>query len=236
MQAQRWFSRLGYQPIVLTGCMLLAGLGSASAADGIASRRIVLKPEAGAMQVRARVPALGNQAFALGLPETIGCREALLVNFPEARVEWQGPDADGVVACSWGPGGRISYDLRLAPAEDFVDVEMTVRNHTEFLWRDVFAFNCLNPIEAPTFQDWKLDRTYMSRQGQPFRMSGTTRVQGHMPTVGCHDPTHPLYAIYGQDPRTTASQELGDKLVAEIVSRLADQVNAALAAAQDLPR
>ena len=39
---------------------------------------------------------------------------------------------------------------------------MTVRNHTEFLWHDVFAFNCLNPIEAPAFQDWKLERTYMS--------------------------------------------------------------------------
>ncbi len=188
MQVQRWFRRSKCPTMLLTGCLLLAGLGSASAAERSSSRRIVLLPEAGAMQVRARVPALGNQAFALGLPETIGCREALLVNFPEARVEWQGPDADGVVACSWGPGGRISYALRLVPAEDFVDVEMTVRNHTEFLWRDVFAFNCLNPIEAPTFQDWKLERTYMSRHGKPFLMSGTKRVQGHMPTVGFYLP------------------------------------------------
>ena len=60
----------------------------------------------------------------------------------------------------WGPGGRISYTLRLIPAEDYVDVEMTIRNHTEFLWHDVFAFNCLNPILAPVFQDWKLERTY----------------------------------------------------------------------------
>ena len=44
-----------------------------------------------------------------------------------------------------------------------------------------------------------------------------------------HDPTHPLYAIYGQDPRTTASKELGEKLVAEIVSRLAAKVEQALA-------
>jgi creatinine amidohydrolase len=43
-----------------------------------------------------------------------------------------------------------------------------------------------------------------------------------------HDPAHPLYAIYGQDPRTAASKELGDKLVAEIVSRLARQVEEAL--------
>ncbi len=146
--------------------------------------RIALQPQPGAMQVTARVPELDHQAFALGIPETIGCREAMLVNFPEARIEWQGPDADGIVSCSWGPGGRISYSLRLIPAEDYVDVEMTVRNHTEFLWHDVFAFNCLNPIQAPAFQDWKLERTYMSKQGKPFCMAQTTRVKGHMPTVG----------------------------------------------------
>lgn len=152
--------------------------------------RIVLLPQAGAMQVTARVPGLANQAFALGIPETIGCREALLVNFPEAKIDWEGPDEHGAVSCSWGPGGRISYDLRLVPADDFVDVEMTVRNHTEFLWRDVFAFNCINPIQAREFQDWKLERTYMSRQGQPFRMAETTRVQGPMPTVGFYLPQH----------------------------------------------
>jgi hypothetical protein len=44
-----------------------------------------------------------------------------------------------------------------------------------------------------------------------------------------HDPTHPLYAIHGQDPREKASKELGAKLVGEIVSRLAEKVTRALA-------
>jgi creatinine amidohydrolase len=48
-----------------------------------------------------------------------------------------------------------------------------------------------------------------------------------------HDPRHPLYAIYGQDPRTTASSELGDKLITEIVSRLAAKVENALAGRVD---
>lgn len=34
------------------------------------------------------------------------------------------------------------------------------------------------------------------------------------------NPDHPLYAIYGEDPRVTASQTLGDQLVNEIVDRL----------------
>jgi creatinine amidohydrolase len=44
-----------------------------------------------------------------------------------------------------------------------------------------------------------------------------------------HNPDHPLYAIYGQDPRTEASAELGKKFVDEIVTRLAAQVTDALA-------
>ncbi len=167
---------------------VLANLPTLSEAAVPATGRIVLQPQPGAMQVAARVPDLDNQVFALGIPETIGCREAMLVNFPEAKIEWQGPDADGAVSCSWGPGGRISYSLRLIPAADSVDVEMTIRNHTEFLWHEVFAFNCLNPIQAPAFQDWKLERTYMSRQSKPFCMAQTTRVKGHMPTVGFYLP------------------------------------------------
>ncbi|MBE7501708.1 MAG: penicillin acylase family protein [Verrucomicrobiales bacterium] len=152
------------------------------------ANRIVLAPHAGAMQVTARVPMLDNQSFALGLPETIGCREAMLVNFPEARVEWQGPDAQGVVSCAWSPGGRIWYSLRLLPGEDTVDVEMTIRNHTEFLWHDAFAFHCLNPIQAPTLLDWDLERTYLSQEGKPKRLAETTRVRGSMPTVGFYLP------------------------------------------------
>ena len=52
--------------------------------------RIVLQPQAGAMQVTARMPGLDNQAFSLGMPETIGCREAMLVNFPEAKLTGRG--------------------------------------------------------------------------------------------------------------------------------------------------
>ena len=140
------------------------------------------------MNVTAKVPELNDQAFSLGIPETIGCREAMLLNFPEVSVKWAGPDPQGVVSCSWGPGGRIQYSVRMIPHSDYVDVEMTVTNHTEFLWHDVFAFNCLNPTGAPDFKDWTLERTYMSVQGKPLCMARTQRVKGHMPTVGFYLP------------------------------------------------
>jgi len=76
----------------------------------------------------------------------------------------------------------------MVPARDYVDVEMTVRNQTEFLWHEVFAFNCLNPTGAPDFKDWTLERTYMSSQGKPLCLDRTQRVRGHVPTVGFYLP------------------------------------------------
>jgi hypothetical protein len=110
----------------------LSFLVVAAAPAARSSEPIVLRPQPGAMQVTARVPALGNQAFALGIPETIGCREAMLVNFPEAKIDWQGPDEHGVVSCSWGPGGRIAYTLRLVPADDYIDGRVGVRRCLRF--------------------------------------------------------------------------------------------------------
>ena len=43
-----------------------------------------------------------------------------------------------------------------------------------------------------------------------------------------HDPTHPLYGIYGDDPRTTASVENGKILVSGIVEQLSKMVRKAM--------
>jgi creatinine amidohydrolase len=47
-----------------------------------------------------------------------------------------------------------------------------------------------------------------------------------------HDPTDPLYAIYGQDPREHASEAAGRAIVKEIVERLAKQAEDALASSR----
>ena len=63
--------------------------------------RIVLTPVQGEMICYADVPSLPDQRFALGLPETIGCREEMmLLNFPEVRgrLKWSGPDSAGVLS------------------------------------------------------------------------------------------------------------------------------------------
>ena len=134
--------------------LLAAALNTcALAQDG----RIILRPRQGHMGGVVRAPKLGNQVFALGIPETIGCRERMILNFPEVKIHWDGPDDAGAISCKWTTEGRIRYAVRMTPAVDYVDIEMTIENLSDKLWRDVFAFNCLNPVNAKAFKDWKLE-------------------------------------------------------------------------------
>jgi creatinine amidohydrolase len=73
--------------------------------------------------------------------------------------------------------------------------------------------------------DWvRLD--WLTPGRSPEQVTIATTPQG---TASTHDPQHPLYAIHGQDPRTTASLELGQRLVEEIVGRLSTMVAEKLA-------
>jgi hypothetical protein len=148
------------------------------------AQNITLQPLAGQMNCGVRVPGLPRQGFNLGLPETIGSSEGMILNFPEVTIQWEGPDASGIVRHAWLSSGKIEYTLVLTPGSDYVDAVMTVRNLTRAGWTNVFSFNCLNPTGADQFKDWTLERTYMSKNGKPFRMDGTTRVNdGSMSTV-----------------------------------------------------
>jgi hypothetical protein len=148
------------------------------------SQNITLQPVQDQMVCGVKVPGLARQSFALGVPETIGSAEGMILNFPDVTINWTGPDQDGVVRHSWTTPGTIFYSIALKPFSDYVDMEMSITNLSGKSWTGVFSFNCLNPVSAPQFLDWTLSRTYMSRNGQPFRMDGTTRINaGSMKTV-----------------------------------------------------
>jgi hypothetical protein len=83
--------------------------------------RIVLRPRQGHMGGSARVPALDGQVFALGIPETIGCRERMILNFPEVDIRWTGPDEEGaitseadVVTATNSSQSRMARSMRLS--------------------------------------------------------------------------------------------------------------------------
>ncbi len=148
------------------------------------SQNITLKPVQGNMICAVQVNELNRQTFALGVPETIGSSEGMILNFPEVTISWSGPDKDGIVNHTWTSPKKIEYSLKLIPGKDYVDLEMTIKNISRDNWTNVFSFNCLNPVNAPQFQDWTLERTYMSKNGKPFRVDGTSRINtGQMKTV-----------------------------------------------------
>jgi creatinine amidohydrolase len=69
----------------------------------------------------------------------------------------------------------------------------------------------------------RLERLTPGRDAAAVTTPETPRREGHQ-----WDPAHPLYAIWGEDPRSAASAEIGKRLVEEIVRRLAGLVTAAL--------
>jgi creatinine amidohydrolase len=72
----------------------------------------------------------------------------------------------------------------------------------------------------------RLDRLTPGRDAARVTTPETPRHEGSQ-----WEPEHPLYAIWGEDPRATASAEIGRQLVAEIVARLSRRVTDALAEA-----
>jgi creatinine amidohydrolase len=73
--------------------------------------------------------------------------------------------------------------------------------------------------------EWvRLDRLTAGRDGAQVTTPETPRLEGRQ-----YEPGDPLYAIWGADPRSEASAEIGRRLVDEITRRLAERVTEALA-------
>ena len=154
---------------------------------GTQPQTIQLMPNQGKMPCNVVTNLDGKKnIFALTIPETIGCREGMLLNFPETDLAWEGPDADGVVRTGWTKDSVISYSLELVPGRDFVDAVMVITNLSKDNWEDVWSFNCLNPVKAPAFRDEQLDRTYMSTPAGPKPLSATERTIGPRPGIGVY--------------------------------------------------
>ena len=69
--------------------------------------------------------------------------------------------------------------------------------------------------------EWvRLDYLQPGREAEKVTLPDTPRGEASM-----ENPAHPLYAIFGEDPRLSASKALGDQLVNEIITRLVELVN-----------
>jgi hypothetical protein len=91
----------------------------------------------------------------------------MLLNIPEVRIQWEGPNDDGIVKGTWSPGGRVGYAVRIQPFVDTIEITMAIVNYTDYVWTDVWSFNCLQPRSGSDLVDADLTRTYMSVDGIP---------------------------------------------------------------------
>ena len=137
---------------------------------------ITLTPNNGSTNCLAVVSSLGNQAFFINAPEVIGCSENLILRDRETSVVWHRSDPKSSWRTGWSWPGHVTYSLALTPHVDYVDAEMTITNDSRSNWTNVFSSNCLNTTAACQFVDRKLERTYMSKHGAPFRMDSTNRI------------------------------------------------------------
>lgn len=164
--------------------LLSIGLGALLGCQPRQDNRIILMPEQGKMMVNAVVPLLNGQIFGLGIPETIGSREQMmLVNHTEATIHWTVDETQGSVSTTWIKEGHLRYELKIIPAEDYVDLVMTIENQSASKWHGVFAFNCVSPAIAPAFRDSSLERTFVSMHQQATSLATLPRVQGPRPTI-----------------------------------------------------
>ncbi|MBI4244731.1 MAG: hypothetical protein HY606_11630 [Planctomycetes bacterium] len=150
-------------------CLCIAGFNIYYEDRDPDEERIVLTPVKGAMTCGVYLKKI-DQSFAFGIPESIGSREhSLILNFPDVKpeeIEWKEDKKSGVASYSYSKSGLIEYDVKLTPHLDYIDLEMTIKNLTDEVWQDVFAFNCFNPVAARKFKDENLQRTYISVKGK----------------------------------------------------------------------
>lgn len=164
--------------------VLIMGLVSLAGCASPESNRILLMPVEGKMMVNAMVPQLDRRIFGLGIPETIGSAEEMwLVNHSDVEVHWDVDERDGRATTAWTKPGQIRYALELIPAENYVDIRMTIENRGSQTWHDVFAFNCVSPAKAPGFPDSTLHRTFISLDGRPAPLADVPRTVGPRPSV-----------------------------------------------------
>ena len=163
---------------------LIIGVFSLIGCNQKETDRIVLMPEQGRMMINALVPDLNGQIFGLGVPETIGSQEQMmLVNHSNAEIHWETDERTGSVSTTWARKDHLRYVLEIVPSKNYVDLVMTVENQSSSTWHDVFALNCVSPANAPSLRDSLHERTYISVEGEPVPLEKLPKVQGLRPTI-----------------------------------------------------
>jgi len=139
------------------------------------------------------VPVFPGDGFGLGLPEAIG--DAARAIWPNLiRPTWE-ELGDGAWKSTGRLEGELAYEATVTPAEETVDIAITLTNQSNRTWAQSLAFNCFNCGGSAAVNDYECVRHWVGHEGQAKRLITLPRQYGPRPTVQ-------LYSVEGAPPGT----------------------------------
>jgi len=141
----------------IVGCLTLAGLHTAG--------QISLAPEGNTVFVDVRQPSLDGM-LTLGSPELINdaTRRLVYTGTNLKSVQWQA-GKNGALHSEWRQEGLAAYRMTLTPETDGVQVDWTVTNLSQEVWKNVAGNVDMQSYRMPTFFDPAGDRIFLRGNG-----------------------------------------------------------------------
>lgn len=147
--------------------------------------------------------------FSVNIPEQVFAADGRKGGFIDFQPEWF--VSHDRLCFKWDQPGKAAISVELAPSPLVLGYTINVRNLQEKAWENVCAFPCFNQIDAPAFEDRRMERTFIpvgskltrlidiprvkSRSGRPFQIFLVEGAgQKVLPDFGC---TNPLRASGG---------------------------------------
>ena len=105
------------------------------------------------------VPDFGRQdIFRLCFPEVIAHETGYVHFYQDATPQWK--CINRVLQYEYTNPQSLWLKVELRPGADAIDIAISVKNLGSSTWPNAYAFNCLNPVNAPSFYDPNMARTW----------------------------------------------------------------------------
>jgi len=140
--------------------------GQKDISRGDPGNKIKLYPHEAERSVSIQHPAFKGGLFGYVVPENVVDEDGLLYgHWDWAPVQWTGPDEKGTIGFR-NELEHMVFSVSITPSDDSIEILQTVVNKTSKAWNHAFAFPCLSTQYVPQFQDFGMNRTYISTEGK----------------------------------------------------------------------
>jgi len=148
--------------------------------------------------------AFPRDEFSVNIPEQVFAADGRKGGFMDFQPDWRA--SEGGLGFRWEQPKMAAISVQLDPSPLALRFAITVRNLEGKPWQNVCAFPCFNQLDAPTFEDCAMERTFIplrsglarlaevprvpSASGRPFQIFILEGADNHvLPGMGCTSPT-----------------------------------------------